>query len=85
MGFVFVFLTLFKTSGLFACLFERDINRESTQGVDVELGGWGGGEDLKGAGRGEMMIRIYRLQFFSIKKKRYLQLNCFHGSQSYTE
>jgi hypothetical protein len=37
----------------------------------MELGGWGGGEDLGGIRREEIMIIIYcKKEMFSIKKKK---------------
>jgi hypothetical protein len=42
---------------LFACLFSKEKKREC-----VELGEWGGGEDLGGIGGRESVIRMYHME-----------------------
>lgn len=52
---MFSFLNIYSGLFVFACIV--GFLKRETEGI--ELGRWGGGEDLVGTGVGETMIRIY--------------------------
>ena len=56
-SFFFCLVICLFYSGLFVCLFSKEIENE-----DAGLDGWGDGEDLGEDKRGNIMIRIYYMK-----------------------